>query len=347
MDAAREGRADGVLVKRALVLLLGIGTGVGAAACHGAASPPSVDAGLGGPVPVASAAPSVDPSQVLARVGDRTITVGDYQAALEHMDQFDRLRYRAPDRRRELLDEMIDVELLADEARDRGYDKDPETQEQLRQIARDAMLQTVREGAPGPSDIPPADVRAYYDAHSEDFRDPERRRVSAIVLGSDAAASSALAAALAATDGTAWGELVRTRSLDPRAKADVPLDLAGDFGFVNAPGAGGARDGDRGANPRVPDEVRSAVFEVARVGDIVPHTVRSAGKFYVVKLAAKSDAHVRTLQDAERSIRVKLAQDALHAREAALVDDLRKQFPATIDEAALAQVRVRASDAGP
>ena len=34
-------------------------------------------------------------AKVLAKVGDSTITLGDYVAALEHMDQFDRLRYTA------------------------------------------------------------------------------------------------------------------------------------------------------------------------------------------------------------------------------------------------------------
>src|SRR4051812_7079077 len=44
-------------------------------------------------------------SQVLAKVGDKTITLGDYVAALEHMDQFDRLRYQSAERRKELLNE--------------------------------------------------------------------------------------------------------------------------------------------------------------------------------------------------------------------------------------------------
>jgi DNA-directed RNA polymerase subunit F len=311
--------------------------------CHRPAPPPDLDAGAVAPSASSSAG---DPGQVLARVGTRSITLGDYEAALEHMDQFDRLRYRAPERRRELLDEMIDVALLADEARDRGYDRDPETQEELRQILRDAVLQTVREGAPAPSDIPEADVRAYYDAHRADFHDPERRRVSAIVLDAEPAAAAALAAAMAAPGAsTTWGDLVRSRSTDSNAKADVPADLAGDFGFVNAPGQG---EGDRGANPRVPDEVRSAVFEIAHVGDLLPRVVKASSpagaRFYVVRLAAKSDAHDRALQDAERSIRVKLAQEALHAREAALISDLRKQVPVVIDEAALSQVRV--GDAG-
>src|SRR5581483_10691128 len=80
------------------------------------------------PAEAAPAATGLTPEQagqVLARVGEHTITLGDYAAALEHLSRFDRMRYQAPERRRELLEEMVEVELLADEARERGYDKDP------------------------------------------------------------------------------------------------------------------------------------------------------------------------------------------------------------------------------
>src|SRR5262249_12489665 len=160
---------------------------------------------------------------VLARVGEHTITVGDFAAALTHMDQFDRMRFQAPERRKELLREMIDVTLLADEAREKGYDKDPETEEAGRQVLRDAVLEKAREGAPTPSDVPAEEVRAYYDAHRADFRDPERRRISLIVLASDAGAAAVLDVAAKAT-ATQWGQLVRTKSVSPQAKASVPLD---------------------------------------------------------------------------------------------------------------------------
>ncbi len=280
-----------------------------------------------------------DPAtQVLARVGDHTITLADYTAALQHMDQFDRLRFQAPDRRKELLHEMIDVMLLADEARERGYDKDPQAEEEVRQILRDAVREKARRTAPAPADIPAAEVADYYQAHKADFHDPERRRVSAIVLASASAAAQALDAAKAAKDGTAWGDLVRTRSIDPQARSGAPADLAGDLGFVNPPGD------THPTNPRVPEEVRAAVFDVEHVGDVLPRVVKATadGKtlFYVVKLASKSDGHDRSLQDAERSIRVKLAQDKADQAEAKLMVDLRKQYPVEIDEAALAQVRV-------
>jgi peptidyl-prolyl cis-trans isomerase C len=282
-------------------------------------------------------------SQVLAHVGDRTITLGDYAAALQHMDQFDRIRYSAPARRRELLGEMIDVMLLADEAREKGYDKDPATQQEVREILRDALLKRAREGVPAPEDIPASEVQAYFDAHRPDFHDPERRRVSAIVVATPAAAATVLAAAARATP-SQWGELVRTKSIAeggaagprPTSKAELegPVDLAGDFGFVSPPGD------PRGTNVRVPEEVRAAAFEIANVGDVLPRVVPAGGKFYVVKLESKAEGRDRTLQDAERSIRVKLAQDRARAAEDSLLEELRKQYPVQIDQAALAEVKV-------
>ncbi len=286
------------------------------------------------PPDAANAAGPLSPeqaSQVLARVGDHTILLGDYAGALEHMDQFDRTRYSAPSRRRELLDEMIDVMLLADEAREKGYDKDPATAQEVREILRDAIIKKAHEGTAAPNDIPAAEVQAYFEAHKADFHDPERRRVSAIVLHGPS--PSVLDAALKATPAQ-WGDLVRTQSIDPLAKAEGAPELRGDLGFVSPPGDA------RGVNPRVPEEVRAAVFEIANTGDVLPRVVPAAGAFYIVKLETKTDPHDRSLQDVERSVRVKLAQDKARASEEALLEELRKQYPVEIDEAALAQVHV-------
>ena len=170
--------------------------------------------------------------QTLAKVGDETITLGDYAAALEHMDQFDRLRYQSKERRKELLDEMITVKLLAKEATAQGYDKDPGAQQEIRAILRDSMLAEARKNAPVPADVPEPEVRAWFEAHLADYRDPERRRVSVVVLRDEASAREALASAKKLTSSTQWGELVRAKSVDPQARANVPVDLAGDLGII-------------------------------------------------------------------------------------------------------------------
>jgi DNA-directed RNA polymerase subunit F len=278
-------------------------------------------------------------AQVLAKVGDKTITLGDYTAALEHMDQFDRLRYQSPERRKELLDEMITVELLAMEATAKGYDKDPLAQQELRAILRDAMLAEARKGAPTPADIPESEVRAWFDAHRAEYKDPERRRLSVITLASEADARAVLAAATKAPGSTQWGELVRSKSLDPQARANVPIDLAGDLGIVSPP------DDPRGDNPRVPQEVRAAAYAITDLGGIHDKVVASGDRFYVVRLTQKIAPHERSYAEAERSIRVKLAQDKLRAKEDELIAELKKSVKVEIDEAALGTVKVNMGSA--
>jgi DNA-directed RNA polymerase subunit F len=322
------GRAHAVLA----FLLAGLASG-GCKSCSG-------DAGADAGASPTGLLTDKQAAQVLAKVGDREITLGEYTAALEHMDQFDRLRYQSPERRKELLDEMINVELLADEAIAKGYDKDALTQQELRAILRDAMLAKAHEGAPTPAEIPESEVRAWFEAHRADYRDPERRRVSVIATGSEAVANEVLGRAKKST-AVEWGELVRSKSIDPQARSNVPVDLAGDLGIVSPPGD------PRGENPRVPSEVRSALFAVADVGGVADKPVASGGRFYLVRLTQKLAAHERGYEEAERSIRVKLAQDKMRAKEDALLAELQKSVKVEIDEAALATVKLVAGpDAG-
>jgi peptidyl-prolyl cis-trans isomerase C len=91
-----------------------------------------------------------------------------------------------------------------------------------------------------------------------------------------------------------------------------------------------------------------AVFAADKLGDVVPRVVKAGTRFYVVKLTGKTDPRDRTFEEAERPIRVKLAQDEIRAREDAMLEELTRKFPVQIDEAALAQVQVQlpATDAG-
>lgn len=312
---------------------------LGCSACGRGSKGNAADAGA----PVTSAGiPPEQAARVIAKVGDRAITLGDFAAALEHMDQFDRLRYQSPERRLELLQEMIRVQLLADEAVAKGYDKDPIAAQEIRAVLRDAVLEDAKKHARAPADIPASDVHAYFDAHRAEYKDPERRALSVVVARDEATAAAVIAAYKKTPTPVTWGELVRDKSLDAQARANVPVDLAGDVGFVSPPGD------PRGTNPRVPEEVRVAGFAIPAVGDIAPAPVKAAnGKIYVVRLARKVDARERSFEEAERTIRIKLAQDEIQKKEEELLASLRKQYPVQIDEAALAQVRIEGPGAGP
>jgi peptidyl-prolyl cis-trans isomerase C len=273
-------------------------------------------------------------AQVLARVGEHAITLGEYAAVLERMDRFQRLRYQSPDRRADLLKEIIDVELLAQEAKRRGLDKQPEAQQRMQQVLREEVLRAVRSRVPGPDQVAADEVRRYYAEHKQEFFEPERRRVAHIVMAERAKAERVLKEALGASP-EQWGQLVRRYSLD-RAPAgpQPPAELAGDMGIVARPGS------DVAAAPAVPDAIRTAVFSIEKIGGVSGQLVELDGKFHIVRMVGKSDARQRSYEEAERSVRVAIVRRRMREAEAALEQELRKKYPVSIDQAALKQVEV-------
>jgi peptidyl-prolyl cis-trans isomerase C len=274
-------------------------------------------------------------AQVVAQVGDHAITLGEYAAVLERMDRFERLRYQSPDRRADLLKEIIDVELLASEAKRRGLDKQPETQQRMQQVLREEMLRAVRSRVPGPDQVAADEVRRYYAEHKQEFFEPERRRVAHVVLADRSKAERVLKQALAASP-EQWGQLVRRQSLE-RAPVgqDIPAELAGDMGIVTRSSS------DLADAPTVPEAIRAAVFSIQKIGGVFGQLVEVNGKWHIVRLIGKSEARQRSYEEAERSVRVAIVRRRMRDAEEALEQELRKKYPVSIDQAALKQVEVK------
>ncbi len=270
-----------------------------------------------------------DGDQILATIGTARITLADYAAALSRMDRYERLRYQSTDRRAQLLEEMVDLELLAGEALRLGLDRDPEVAMRLDQALRDELLRDLRDRLTPPQAIPEAEVRAYYEAHRAEFEEPERRRVGAIVVG-DAALAQRLAQQAARGSAAEFGELVRRHS-QLRAPRDenTPIELEGDLGIVSLEG------GRAGSPSPIPEPVIRAVFALEKIGDVASLPVAAEGRFYVVRLIGRTERRLRTLAEADRAIRLRLVDQKLREAEAQLIAEARKTTRIVIDEAAL------------
>ncbi len=269
--------------------------------------------------------------EVLVKVGTHEITLGQFAATLLRMDRYERLRYQTEERQKLLLDEMVEVELLAQEAERRGLDKDPEVRQRLDQALRDELLRRVEQGLVPLDKISEREVREYYEAHRDEFREPERRRVLWIEVGKESTAHEVQAEASGAS-GQKWGELALKYNLE-RSKvgqnSEEAPELSGDQGFVSAPGQ------TRGENPAIPPEVRRAVFGLEKVGDVVPEVIQSGDLFYIVRLGGISPARDRTAVEADRAIRVELRRQKYIQAEKDLEAELRKKYPVKIDAQAI------------
>jgi len=251
-------------------------------------------------------------AQTLAKIGDHTITVGEFAEEIANKGPFLRTRYNSPERRRELLDQMVRFELLAQEADARGFDDAPEVQRTRKQILIRRFLKQEYEDRIQLTDITDDEVRAYYQANQAEFHQPEQVRISHIVLPRQADATRVLHQIQAnPTDVRLFRQLAEQFDTDPTTH-----DRFGDVGFFSRPEE--HRDGE----PEVPAEVATAAFSMETIGAVFPTVVHTSRGYEVIKLTGRRAALDRSLDESSRPIRNRLWRERREHEIEALVERL-------------------------
>ncbi|HKP56383.1 MAG TPA: peptidyl-prolyl cis-trans isomerase [Polyangiales bacterium] len=270
--------------------------------------------------------------QTLVKVGDTTITLGEFADRLGGQSPYLRARYNSPERRREFLDNMVRFELLATEASKRGFDKSEDVSRIRKQMMVQQMMQELfdKQGLKL-SDIGEAEIKSYYEANKSEFDKPAQVRASQIVIKDKAKAEKVLKQLQAKpTDMELFRKLAQENNEDPATK-----DTYGDLHFFSA--EKDATEGDEA--PRVP-EVRKAAFSLQKVSDLYPELVQTEAGYHIVKLTGKRDAMKRTLEDARRLIQNRLWRQKREEAIEKFVADLRAKADVKENPQLLAKVRV-------
>jgi peptidyl-prolyl cis-trans isomerase C len=267
--------------------------------------------------------------QVLAKIGDTTITVGEFADRLASQSPYLRARYQSPERRREFLDNMVRFELLALEAKKRGQDKLPEVQRVREQMMVQQMMKELFDDQGVKlSDISDKEIQEYYDKNPTEFHKPEQRRASHILFKDKAKAEATLKKLQAAPDDMElFRKLAEQNNTDPSTK-----DRFGDLRFF-------AQQPQPGETAP-PQAVRDAVFKLAKTGDMAPEVVQSEQGFHVIKLTGERAALDRSLEDARRLIQNRLWRKKREDAIEAFVADLRKKADLKENLELLNQVKV-------
>lgn len=267
--------------------------------------------------------------QPLAKIGDTTITVGDFAEDLASKGSFIRTRYASPERRREYLDQMIRFELLAQEAERRGYDDLPEVDRTRKQIMiRRFLEQRFDQG--GPETISQDDIRAFYESHGSEFNTPEQVRASHILVRDRATAERVLAQLQESpADLRLYRQLADEHNIDTETR-----NRFGDLRFFSRPAE--RTEGE----PVVPPAVAEAAFSIERIGGFHPTLVESELGFHIVKLTGRRAAMHRTLEEAERPIRNRLWRERREAAIQELIDRLRGESDVEENLELLSEVRI-------
>jgi peptidyl-prolyl cis-trans isomerase C len=288
------------LAAAAPTLVLSTMVSCGLASCHGGAT-------ARGPA---------DPEQVAARIGDQIITVADVQARMNKQQPYVRARYSSAERRKEFLESLVQFEVLARAARERGYDRDPEV---LRAMKDNMVAQLIKREIDDklkPADVPEADVKKHLDAHPELLVKPEEVRVSQILVKDRERANKVHdeVRSAAAQDQKGFRELVTRYSEDEDSK-----QRGGDLTFF-----------DR-ATTMYPKAIVEAAFALAQVGDVSAPVPLDKG-FAILKLTQKRPGFTRTLEEVKPTVQRQLFHELRSQKMKEFIAQLRKETKVEIDE---------------
>lgn len=268
-------------------------------------------------------------SPVVARIGERTITVDEVEERLQRMDQFSRARYASPEQKKRFLDSLVRFEVMAAEAQSRGYDKDPDVQRVLKNQLIQVLVQREIDDKVKPESIPDAEVEKYYREHPEEFMRPEQVRVSQILVKDRAKADKLAADARgAAKDDRAFTALVEKHSEDEDSRV-----RGGDLTFF-----------DR-KTTQYPRPVVDAAFALREVGD-VSAPVQSDKGFHVLKLTQRRPGFTRPLAEVKTDVRRMILRDLRAKKMDELVKEMQQKLKVQIYEDQLAKVTVSEAPAG-
>ncbi|MBM4375149.1 MAG: peptidyl-prolyl cis-trans isomerase [Deltaproteobacteria bacterium] len=247
-------------------------------------------------------------ARVVAVVDGHPLTVGDVAARVASLPESQRPRDRAGLER--ILTELVDLEVLAAEARRRRFETSPEARGARSAALAEATLSALAGHLPAVDAIPAAEISRYHAEHPELFSSPELRRLSAVAFVDRARAVAA------------------RRSPEAADFADLGEVAIRDGAIVRIMPPG----------TEIPDALARAGLALEVVGAVSP-PVEAGGRVWLVRLEGRTASETRPLTREDGNIRRRIAEERFEAARDASIAALRAKTPIDIDEAALALVR--------
>ncbi len=265
--------------------------------------------------PCACFKPPAEGGQVLATVGKHAITAVQLQRRWQAQLSPAPLSVASL---QTLLDDEIRFELMAQAARERGLEQDPEVIDAARRVMVRKLLQRDLDPAAFESSLGDRALWAYYQAHPQTHMHAEQRRYAQITLAPNEQGRAFAERLVTSLKKEGWGAFVQAAarySLDTTTRG-----RAGETSFVDR----ATLTKNYGAS------FADAVFAAPQAGVLLPNPIRSNEGWHVVTLLAVRAAQARPFAEVREALRDQLLLSLQDAHQAQYVEALRRLAPVTI-----------------
>ncbi|MBN2342612.1 MAG: peptidylprolyl isomerase [Deltaproteobacteria bacterium] len=275
--------------------------------------------------PIADGLTPEQAAKVVAKVGDQEITVGDVTEQINRLSPYIKRRWATPEKRKEFLQKLIQIELLSQEAIRNGLDNSPEVQRAVKQVMVRLMVKNDFEKELFPTSVDEKRLKEEYEKKWLKYHTPAQHRISQIVVATEAEALAFIKEIQGAESVRGrFRELARTVSIDEDSK-----NRAGDVGYVTNPAdiESSKADGESHTFVQaegVSDLVAAAAWKLKAPNELFPAPVKTEQGYHIIMLTTTKPALNRSFNSVKRLIENRVLRELKKEKMDEFVAKLRK-----------------------
>ena len=244
--------------------------------------------------------------KILANVGPLTVKESEVEEFLLSLGQRGQ-QYNNPQGRKVILEQIIGNKLLLLDARKSLYETEPEFKAELARLKENLLVNYAGNKVISAVTVSDKEIEAYYEENKDQFGGGETVNASHILVDSEEKALEILAAIKS-------GEI----SFEDAAKAHSSCPS----------GQRGGNLGDFGQGQMVP-EFDTAVFSM-EVGEITETPVKTQFGYHLIKLNAKNEESIPSLEEVKPQLKDMLLRDKQHKAYESRINQLKILYPVDI-----------------
>jgi len=256
-------------------------------------------------------------NKVLASIGKEKITLSDFNESISNLPE--RYKEVVKGRKKEYLQELINDNLLYQEATKKGLHKNKDVQKVIEQARRKIVIaRFLKDNIDDTIVVEDDEITAYYNANSANFMFPEVMRVSHILVPTEEQAKSIHEDL---KRGASFGDTAKAKSVDPTAQN------AGDIGYFPK-------------GQLIPEfEAACAELEIGEFSE----PVKTKLGYHIIKLTDRKEPALRPLEQVKEQIKAALYTMKRRDRFGVLMEDLSGKTDVVINEELLEVVEMEPS----
>lgn len=270
----------------------------------------------------AAGSDGVKDPHVVATVGKDKIMDSDIDAFLSQMPEQARARYDSPEGKREFVNSLAEIKMMAQEAKKRGLDKDADMKLKLDFINDQLLARGLAEKTVKDITITDADITKYYNDNKDKFNVGPRVKLRHILVSSEPEAKAILAQLKKGAD---FSALAKEKSKCPSAPK------GGDLGWAT-----------RGM--MVP-EFENAAFALKK-GEM-SGVVKTSFGYHIIMCDDVQGGKLMELSEAKPAIERQMKGEKSEAAIKSLLEEVKKTSPITLNEDYFKKLQAGAAQSQP